>query len=134
MTWITLVLFAPKRTTLPETNIAPENRVSQKETSLPTIHFRGYVSFREGKSACRFVLGELVGTASTSEKYPLKILGEPPDNNGEQAIHPWVTVAEVVWRASNRSNANLPAGRNPMMMSVVSSFPAVLVGFQMKPP
>ena len=27
--------------TLPETNIAPENRVSQKETSLPTIHFQG---------------------------------------------------------------------------------------------
>ena len=30
-----------------ETNIAPENRPSQKETS-PTIHFRCYVSFREG--------------------------------------------------------------------------------------
>ena len=27
------------RTTLPETNIAPENRPSQKETSIPTIHF-----------------------------------------------------------------------------------------------
>ena len=26
--------------TLPETNIAPENRPSQKETSIPTIHFR----------------------------------------------------------------------------------------------
>ena len=26
--------------TLPETNIAPENRVSQKETSIPTIHFQ----------------------------------------------------------------------------------------------
>ena len=36
--------------TLPETNIAAENRVSQKETSIPTIHFRGYVSFREGGS------------------------------------------------------------------------------------
>ena len=34
--------------TLPETNIARENRPSQKETSLPTIHFQGYVSFREG--------------------------------------------------------------------------------------
>ena len=30
----------PMLTTLPETNIAPENRVSQKETSIPTIHFR----------------------------------------------------------------------------------------------
>ena len=27
--------------TLPETNIAPENRPSQKETSLPTIHLQG---------------------------------------------------------------------------------------------
>ena len=27
--------------TLPETNIAPENRPSQKETSIPTIHFQG---------------------------------------------------------------------------------------------
>ena len=25
--------------TLPETDIAPENRPSQKETSIPTIHF-----------------------------------------------------------------------------------------------
>ena len=33
--------------TLPETNIAPENRVSQKETSIPTIHFQG-LSFKEG--------------------------------------------------------------------------------------
>ena len=36
--------------TLPETNIAPENGPSQKETNLPTIHFQGLlaVSFREG--------------------------------------------------------------------------------------
>ena len=33
--------------TLPETNIAPENRPSQKEISIPTIHFQVYVSFRE---------------------------------------------------------------------------------------
>ena len=26
--------------TLSETNIAPENRPSQKETSIPTIHFQ----------------------------------------------------------------------------------------------
>ena len=26
--------------TLPETNIAPENRQSQKETNIPTIHFQ----------------------------------------------------------------------------------------------
>ena len=28
------------RVTLPETNIAPENRPSQKETIIPTIHFQ----------------------------------------------------------------------------------------------
>ena len=33
--------------TLPETNIAPENRPFQKETSIPTIHFQvRNVSFR----------------------------------------------------------------------------------------
>ena len=38
--------------TLPETNIAPENKVSQKETSIPTIHFQGRtVSFREVNQA-----------------------------------------------------------------------------------
>ena len=36
-------------TTLPETNIAPEDRPSQKETSIPIIHFQvRTVSFREG--------------------------------------------------------------------------------------
>ena len=37
--------------TLPKTNIVPENRPSQKGTSIPTIHFQvRAVSFREGKS------------------------------------------------------------------------------------
>ena len=27
--------------TLPKTNLAPENGPSQKETSIPTIHFQG---------------------------------------------------------------------------------------------
>ena len=30
-----------KPDTLPETNIAPEYRPSQKETSIPTVHFQG---------------------------------------------------------------------------------------------
>ena len=30
-----------KPPTLPETNIAPENKPPQKETSTPTIHFQG---------------------------------------------------------------------------------------------
>ena len=35
--------------TLPEPNIAPENRPSQNEISIPTIHFQGRtLSFREG--------------------------------------------------------------------------------------
>ena len=37
-----------KGITLPETKIAPEKWASRKETSIPTIHFQGYVSFREG--------------------------------------------------------------------------------------
>ena len=38
----TLLLRPMKnRHTLPQTNIAPENRPSQKETSIPTIHFPG---------------------------------------------------------------------------------------------
>ena len=47
--WVQTSLKARKRNlwedlvthTLPETNIAPENRPSQKESSLPTIHFQG---------------------------------------------------------------------------------------------
>ncbi len=35
---------------LPKSNIDPENRPSEMETSIPTIHFQGRaVSFREGK-------------------------------------------------------------------------------------
>ena len=34
--------------TLTETNMTPENRPSQKESNLPTIHFQGLVSFMEG--------------------------------------------------------------------------------------
>ena len=48
--------------TLPETNIAPENRPSLKETSLPTIHFQvRAVSFREGISVyiCSHILANL---------------------------------------------------------------------------
>ena len=37
---VTVVEAAIRRTTLPETNIAPENGPSQKETSLSTIHFQ----------------------------------------------------------------------------------------------
>ena len=38
----TLILDAEtKITTLPETNIAPENRPSQTEISIPTILFQG---------------------------------------------------------------------------------------------
>ena len=40
---------ATKKITLPETNIAPENRPSHKETSIPTIHFQvRTVSFQGG--------------------------------------------------------------------------------------
>ena len=33
--------FGDEVVTLPETNVAPENRVSQKESHLSTIHFQG---------------------------------------------------------------------------------------------
>ena len=34
--------------TLPETNVAPENRPSQEETSSLTIHFLGLCQFQGG--------------------------------------------------------------------------------------
>ena len=41
--------------TLPETNVAPENRPSQQERIVfPPSIFRGYVSFREGSYSCFF--------------------------------------------------------------------------------
>ena len=36
-----------KRATLPETNIAPENRPLERIFLLETTNFRGYVRFRE---------------------------------------------------------------------------------------
>ena len=38
---INVIVMAP-RNTLPETNIAPENRSSQMETCIPTIHFQDH--------------------------------------------------------------------------------------------
>ena len=38
-----------KYITLPKTNIAAENRSSQKETSLPTIHFQVLLLFVSGR-------------------------------------------------------------------------------------
>ena len=43
-----LLVSQPGWTTLPKTNIAPENGPFQKEHHLSTISFRVYVSFREG--------------------------------------------------------------------------------------
>ena len=37
---VPVIIIIVGNITLPETNIAPENRVSQKESSLPTIHFQ----------------------------------------------------------------------------------------------
>ena len=36
---VSTISIACHSSTLPETNIAPENRPSQKETSIPTVHF-----------------------------------------------------------------------------------------------
>ena len=49
--WVVLIVRSlnEQGNTLPETNIAPENRVSQKACSFPTTIFQGRaVSFREG--------------------------------------------------------------------------------------
>ena len=80
--WISLGLFHP---TFPETNIATENRPSQKKLVFQPSIFRGYVSFREGilyrryrmKSshllADRFVEGaQLVGGTVIFETCDLK--------------------------------------------------------------
>ena len=43
--------FVTEKIALSKTNIAPENRPSQKETSLPSIDFQGRaVSFRKGRA------------------------------------------------------------------------------------
>ena len=51
--WFNCLFDLSFKYALPETDIAPENRPSQKETtSIPTIHFQVFqqaVSFREGK-------------------------------------------------------------------------------------
>ena len=36
-----IIMYNLRKITLPETNIAPENRSSQTETSIPTIHSQG---------------------------------------------------------------------------------------------
>ena len=47
-----------KACTLPETNKAPKEIASQKERSLPTIHFQvRTVSLREGKSTSEIGIG-----------------------------------------------------------------------------
>lgn len=45
-----------KTTTLPETNIVPESSPSQRTFHLPTLSFRGYVSFREGNASCESIM------------------------------------------------------------------------------
>ncbi len=53
--------------TLPETNIAPANRPSQKETDTPTIHFQvRTVSFREGITPVRS--SQFISQLATNDK------------------------------------------------------------------
>ena len=60
-------LATPSCSTLPKTNMAPENRPSQKEIHLPTIHFQGRtVSFNYGIS--------WVQTPNTASQWILKFL------------------------------------------------------------
>ena len=56
--------------TLPKTNIAPENRPSQKETSISTIHFQGRtVSFREGKGKTQLLYKNLLSPTKPSSPW-----------------------------------------------------------------
>ena len=69
--------------TLPETNIAPENRPSQKESSIPTIHFQvRAVSFREGSTfirqvTCSYGSSERFATAVPSSRLTSEEWGFP---------------------------------------------------------
>ena len=65
--------------TLPETNIAPENRPSQKETIVfqPSI-FRGYVSFRECNK--QQISSLSFGLTTTNLKSPPLLKGCSPRN------------------------------------------------------
>jgi len=44
---VPVIIIIVGNISLPETNIAPENRVSQKETVFQPSIFRGYASFRD---------------------------------------------------------------------------------------
>ena len=51
---VTRHYLVTRQVALPETNITPENRQSQKDIHFPTIDFQGRtVSFREGIDICR---------------------------------------------------------------------------------
>ena len=67
--------------TLPETNMAPENRPSQKETSIPTIHFQVLISFRENippqKPTCQCVFHEICLTRRKRPKPLMTDAGKP---------------------------------------------------------
>ena len=67
--------------TLPETNMAPENRPSQKETTIPTIHFQVLISFRENippqKPTCQCVFHEICLTRRKRPKPLMTDAGKP---------------------------------------------------------
>ena len=68
---------------LPKTNMAPENRASQKESSIPTIHFQGAM----------LVLGRVLLVNMREES----VITQPPTNhdmNSETEHNPskiWVS-------------------------------------------
>ena len=83
--------------TLPETNIGAENRPSQKESSLPTIHFwvRTF-SFREGTSLVLKTSQLLQDNLSNSHRRVSK---------SQQSSSPWQSrlgKTRKTWRASSR--------------------------------
>ena len=104
LVWVSLIFEKCWRIiTFPETNIAPENWQSQKETSIPTIHFQVQaVSFSEG-------------TPSTVEnKYP-----KPGCYLLKGTLHLWtLTTRPMVWLWAETWKTT-PLTENPKKMMIL---------------
>ena len=80
------------QTTLPQTNIARENRPSQKETSIPTIHFQGRLLLVSGRVPCDFEkyiipANQKIAPPRTHRVCPASVFGIPFFGFG--CVHPW---------------------------------------------
>ena len=89
--------------TLPETNIAPESRSSQQETSSPTIHFHVQaVSFREGN----MLIPE--PQPAPCSKSPGGTLPIPRVNKNCKRKQHWICTLNELWKTSGEPNWTHP--------------------------